>query len=151
MRLALYQPDIPQNCGAIMRLCACMGVPLDLIGPYGFVWDEARVRRVAMDYINHVELTHHKDWDTFRAAHNNKRLVLLTTKAATNYLDAVYDPNDILLLGRESAGVPEAVHAAADVRVIIPMALGVRSLNVAVSAGMVLGEALRQQRRFVGA
>lgn len=146
MRLALYQPDIPQNCGAIMRLCACMGVPLDLIGPYGFVWDEARVRRVAMDYIEHVTLTHHKDWEAFSNAHKNRRLVLLTTKAATNYLDVAYGPNDILLLGRESAGVPDAVHAAADMRVIIPMAAGVRSLNVAVSAGMVLGEALRQIR-----
>ena len=142
--IALYQPDMPQNCGAIMRLCACFGVPLDLIEPFGFVWDEARVRRVAMDYIQHVNLTRHSNWQNFRQAHAGRRLVLLTTKGATPYHQVAYRPDDILLLGRESAGVPEDVHAQVDARVVIPLQNGMRSLNVGMSAAIVLSEALRQ-------
>jgi tRNA (cytidine/uridine-2'-O-)-methyltransferase len=144
MRLALYQPDIPQNCGAAIRLCACLGVPLDLIGPFGFVWDEVRVRRVAMDYIDHAALTRHAAWEDFRAAYPQKRLILLTTKAATKYTDIGYQSGDILLLGRESAGVPQEVHEAATLRAAIPMNGQSRSLNVIMAGAIVLGEALRQ-------
>lgn len=146
MRLALYQPDIPQNCGAIMRLCACMGVGLDIIEPLGFVWDEARVRRVAMDYIENVNMERHANWDAFLAARPQNRLVLLTTKASSPYTSLTYTDEDILLLGRESAGVPDDVHQRADARVHIPMAPPTRSMNVAMTASMVLGEALRQIR-----
>lgn len=146
LRLALYQPDIPQNCGAAMRLAACMGLPLDLIGPMGFIWDEARVRRVAMDYIDHVAITHHASWDAFQAAHTGRRLILLTTRAATFYTDVVFTPDDTLLLGRESSGVDEFVHEAADLRVKVPMPGGARSLNVAMAGAMVVGEAMRQLR-----
>jgi tRNA (cytidine/uridine-2'-O-)-methyltransferase len=146
-RIALYQPDMPQNCGAIMRLCACMGVPLDLIEPFGFVWDEARVRRVAMDYIHHVHLTRHPNWQDFKQAHLGRRLILLTTKGAIHYAQMEYTPDDILILGRESAGVPDAIHAQVDARVVIPLQNGMRSLNVGMSAAIVLSEALRQSGR----
>lgn len=146
MRLALYQPDIAQNCGAVMRLCAAMGVPLDLIEPFGFVWDDAKIRRVAMDYYDHVTLQRHKNWDAFLAAHGQARLVLLTTKTALAYTDFHFAHRDILLFGRESAGAPEEVHAHADARITIPMAGAARSMNVAMTASMVLGEALRQTR-----
>ncbi|NDE90136.1 MAG: tRNA (cytidine(34)-2'-O)-methyltransferase [Alphaproteobacteria bacterium] len=144
LSIALYQPDMPQNCGAIMRLCACFGVPLDLIEPFGFIWDEARVRRVAMDYINHVAFTRHTSWDQFKATKNKGRLILLSTKAATPYDQFRFAPGDCLLLGRESAGVPEEIHAQADARVVIPLQNGMRSLNVGMSAAIVLSEALRQ-------
>lgn len=142
--IALYQPDMPQNCGAIMRLCACFGVPLDLIEPFGFVWDDAKVKRVAMDYINFVNMTRHKDWEAFRAAKQGKRLILLSTKAAVPYTDFNYQAGDILLLGRESAGVPDDVHGQVDARIVIPLQKGLRSLNVGMSAAIVLSEALRQ-------
>lgn len=142
--IALYQPDMPQNCGAIMRLCACFGVPLDLIEPFGFVWDDAKVKRVAMDYINFVNMTRHKDWEAFRAAKQGKRLILLSTKAAVPYTDFKYQAGDILMLGRESAGVPDEVHGQVDARVVIPLQKGLRSLNVGMSAAIVLSEALRQ-------
>lgn len=142
--IALYQPDMPQNCGAIMRLCACFGVPLDLIEPFGFVWDDAKVKRVAMDYINFVNMTRHKDWEAFRAAKQGKRLILLSTKAAVPYTDFKYQAGDILMLGRESAGVPDEVHEQVDARVVIPLQKGLRSLNVGMSAAIVLSEALRQ-------
>jgi tRNA (cytidine/uridine-2'-O-)-methyltransferase len=146
MRIALFEPDIPQNCGAIMRLCACMGCPLDLIEPFGFVWDEARVRRVAMDYLVHVALARHRSWDEFNNARlaSGARLILLTTKAATSYMSVTYRPDDILLLGRESSGVPDVVHEVVDARVLIPMHGAARSMNVGMAASMVLGEALRQ-------
>jgi tRNA (cytidine/uridine-2'-O-)-methyltransferase len=146
-RIALYQPDMPQNCGAIMRLCACFNIPLDLIEPFGFIWDDARVKRVAMDYIQHVNLSRHTDWQAFRAAHTGQRLILLTTKGAVNYTDFEFKPDDILLLGRESAGVPEEVHAQVDARIVIPLQNGMRSLNVGMSAAIALSEALRQIRK----
>lgn len=141
LRLALYEPDIPQNVGAMMRLCACLGVGMDIIEPCGFIWDEAKIRRAGMDYIEHLKLARHPSWADFSPA---GRLVLLTTKAAQPYTDFRFEASDVLLVGRESAGVPEQVHARADARVLIPMQPGCRSLNVATAAAMVLGEALRQ-------
>ncbi len=143
MRLALYEPDIPQNVGAMMRLCACLGVGLDIIEPCGFIWDEAKIRRAGMDYIDHLALTRHRDWAAFAPS---GRVVLLTTKTTQSYLDFAFQPADVLMVGRESAGVPEAVHDAVAARVTIPMAGGCRSLNVATAAALVLGEALRQTR-----
>ncbi|WP_207483362.1 tRNA (cytidine(34)-2'-O)-methyltransferase [Arenibaculum pallidiluteum] len=143
--LALYEPDIPQNTGALMRLAACLGVPLHVIEPCGFVLDDRRLRRAGMDYLDGLDLRRHASWTRF-AAEPPGRIVLLTTRAAMPYLDFAFAPGDVLLLGRESAGVPEAVHAAADARVAIPLRPGMRSLNVALAAAMVLGEALRQTR-----
>ena len=146
MRLALYQPDIPQNTGAILRLAACFGLPVDIIEPCGFVLDDRRMRRAGMDYLDHVGLTRHPSWDAYRSAQAGTpgRLVLLTTKGAMPYVDCRFEATDSLLLGRESAGVPEDVHAAADVRIRIPMRPGLRSLNVAMAAAIVAGEAMRQ-------
>ena len=146
MRLALYQPDIPQNTGTILRLGACMGVGVDIIEPCGFPFSDKGLRRAGMDYLDQVDVTRHLSWEDFLENHGNKpcRLVLLTTRGSTTYTDFGFLRDDILLLGRESAGVPEEVHHAADARIKIPMAAGVRSLNIAVAAAMVLGEALRQ-------
>ena len=144
MRLAIYEPDIPQNAGTIMRLCACMAVPLDIIEPCGFVLSDKNLQRAGMDYIEHLDMTRHASWSAFRAAHQNKRLILMTTKTSESYFDFKFDKNDILIAGRESAGVPQEVHDACDARVTIPMTGGLRSLNVAVATAMVLGEALRQ-------
>lgn len=144
MRLALYQPDIPQNCGAIMRLGACLGAAIDIIEPCGFLWDDKRVRRSGMDYIGQVDVVRHSSWDDFRTANPNKRLILLTTKGAVPYTQFSFRNDDILLLGRESSGVPDDVHSAVDARVVIPMQPPARSLNISVSAGIVLAEALRQ-------
>ena len=143
MRMALYQPEIAGNVGAVLRLGACLATPVDLIEPMGFAWDDRRVARAGMDYIDHVELRRHPDWPSFRAAATG-RIVLLTTKGATPLHDFAFVPGDTLLFGSEGAGVPEAVHARADARVVIPMAAGLRSLNLAVSAAIVLAEALRQ-------
>ncbi|MFY8095218.1 MAG: tRNA (cytidine(34)-2'-O)-methyltransferase [Niveispirillum sp.] len=142
-RLALYQPDIPQNAGTLMRLGACTGVGLDIIEPCGFILDDKRMKRSVMDYADHADVTRHVSWAAFRAQRRG-RLVLLTTRAAVPYTQVTYQPDDILLLGRESAGVPDDVHDAADLRVLIPMRPGTRSLNVAIAAAMVLGEVLRQ-------
>lgn len=142
-RLALYQPDIPQNAGTLIRLGACTGVAVDIIEPCGFILDDRRLRRSAMDYAEHAEICRHVSWTSFQETRRG-RLVLLTTRAAVPYTSAPYRPDDILLLGRESAGVPDDVHDAADLRVLIPMQPGARSLNVAVAAAMVLGEVLRQ-------
>jgi tRNA (cytidine/uridine-2'-O-)-methyltransferase len=150
MRVALFQPDIPQNAGAIMRLCACLGVALDIIEPCGFVLDDRRVRRAGMDYIDLLNATRHASWAAFLAGRTAGRLVLVTTKAEFSYLDAAFGADDILLLGRESAGVPDEVHAVADLRVSVPMRPEARSLNVATAAAMVLGEALRQTDSFPG-
>jgi tRNA (cytidine/uridine-2'-O-)-methyltransferase len=148
MNLALYQPDMPQNTGAMMRLCACFGVALDIIEPCGFVFDDQKLRRVAMDYIDHLVWTRHMDWNAFRAARAPRRLVLLTTKGAMPYHRFAFRPDDVLLMGRESAGVPDAVHETADARLLIPMTPACRSLNVAQSAAIVLAEALRQTDGF---
>jgi tRNA (cytidine/uridine-2'-O-)-methyltransferase len=144
MRLALYQPDIPQNLGAFIRLAACAATPLDIIEPCGFPVDDKRIRRAAMDYVDLAQIRRHASWDTFRRDRAPGRLVLLTTTGAVRLPEAHFQAGDILLLGRESAGVPAEVHAAADLRVRVPMQDGVRSLNVALAAAMVLSEALRQ-------
>lgn len=147
MRLALYQPDIPQNAGALLRLGACLGVPVDIIEPCGFVLSDRRLRRAGMDYIAAATLVRHPSWESFQAGRQG-RLVLLTTRAPLAYYRFRFRPDDTLLLGRESAGVPEPVHGAAEARLRIPLEAGQRSLNVAVAAAMVLGEALRQTEQF---
>jgi tRNA (cytidine/uridine-2'-O-)-methyltransferase len=147
LRLALYQPDIPQNAGALMRLCACLGVAMDIIEPCGFLLSDRNFRRAGMDYRAGVDLTRHADWEGFQAV-SKGRLLLLTTQAALPYTEFAFEPGDTLLMGRESAGVPQAVHQAADARLLIPMRAGMRSINVAQAAAMVLGEALRQTGLF---
>ena len=148
MRLALYQPDIPQNAGNLLRTAACLDVAVDIIEPCGFVLDDRAYRRAGLDYLAGVALTRHISWDDFmarrRATAAPGRLILLTTKASTPYTRFAFRADDCLLLGRESAGAPDDVHAAADARVVIPMAAGRRSLNVAVAGAVVLAEALRQ-------
>jgi len=147
MRLALFQPDIPQNLGGAIRLCACMGVPLDVIRPAAFPLGGDDVRRAAMDYGRLADITLHDGWSAFRESVAPGRIVLLTTTAAAGLHDLQFRDDDVLLLGRESAGVPSEVHEAADVRVRIRMAEGARSLNVVVAGAMALGEGLRQLRR----
>jgi tRNA (cytidine/uridine-2'-O-)-methyltransferase len=144
MRLALFEPDIPQNTGAILRLAACLGVGVDLIEPFGFLWEDRRLKRAGMDYLDSVPLERHSSWAKFRTARGPGRLVLLTTRATTPYHQFTFAADDTLLLGRESSGVPEEVHQAVDARVIVPMQPALRSINVAMTAAMVLGEALRQ-------
>ena len=144
MRIALYQPDIPQNTGTILRLGACFGVPVDIIEPAGFPWDDARLRRAGMDYRDLAQVTRHLSWSAFQAGRGPGRLVLLTTRASHFHHQFGFSAQDTLLLGRESAGVPEEVHDAADARLRIPMVDEARSLNVAVATALVLGEALRQ-------
>lgn len=144
MRLALFEPDIPQNTGTLVRLGACLGVAVDIIEPCGFLWSEPKLRRAGMDYLGQAALTRHASWDAFQASRGSSRIVLLTTKGAEPYLNFAFAPDDILLLGRESAGVPDPVHATADARLFIPMCPGLRSLNVAIAGSIVLAEALRQ-------
>jgi len=141
MRLALYQPDIAQNTATVIRLGVCLGVCIDIIEPCGFLFTDKGFRRAGMDYLELATVTRHPSWEAFRPA---GRLVLLTTGAELAYTDFAFHPDDTLLLGRESAGVPDEVHAAADARLRIPMRPGLRSINVALAAAMVLGEALRQ-------
>ena len=149
MRLALFQPDIPQNLGAAIRLAACLGVPLDVIEPCGFPLSDAAIRRAAMDYASLAQVKRHAGWRDFRdESAASARLVLFTTRAATPFHDFAFAPDDVLLFGRESAGVPDDVHDAADARLIIPLATGARSLNVVTSATLALGEALRQIKAF---
>ena len=148
MQIALFQPDIPQNTGTILRLCACLGMSAHIIEPAGFPISDRHFRRAGMDYLDHVSIARHDSWAKFeewRAA-QGYRLVLFTTKAATDYRDFHYQTSDILLFGRESAGVTDAVVEAADARLVIPIAEGLRSLNVAMTAAMAAGEALRQIR-----
>ncbi len=147
MRLALYEPDIPQNAGALLRLGACLGVPIDIIEPAGFVLGDRRLKRAGMDYLAAAELARHVSWASFRAAQPG-RLVLLTTKAQLPYHRFAFRRDDILLLGSETEGVPETVHRAADARLRIPLRPGMRSLNLALAAALVLGEALRQTDQF---
>jgi len=148
--LALYQPDIPQNTGAMLRLAACLGVPVHAVLPAAFDLSDRNLRRAGLDYIDHVELTRHETWPAFDAWRRGegRRLVLLTTSGALPYTEFAFAADDIVMVGRESAGVPERVHDAADARLIIPMRAGLRSLNVATAAAMVLGEALRQTKSF---
>lgn len=147
MRVALYEPDIPQNAGAIMRTAACLGVTVDLIEPCGFLLGDRQLRRAGMDYLDKLVLNRHSSWDVFKDARGQAaegRLVLVTTRAELPYTDFRFMPGDVLMFGRESSGVPETVHAAVDASVVVPMTPGSRSLNVAVAVAMVLGEALRQ-------
>jgi tRNA (cytidine/uridine-2'-O-)-methyltransferase len=148
MRLALFEPDIPQNLGAFIRLAACLGAPLDIIEPCGFPLDDKRIRRAAMDYYDLARIVRHDSWQAFRRDRTPGRLVLLTTSGAQRFPEMAFQRGDTLLLGRESAGVPEAVHDAADLRLRIPLQPGARSLNVALAAAMVLSEALRQTSGF---
>ena len=149
MRLALFQPDIPQNLGAAIRLTACLGVPLDVIEPCGFPLSDAAIRRAAMDYAALADITRHAGWRDFQAESGRcGRLVLFTTRGAQPFHDFAFRADDVLLFGRESAGVPDEVHEAADARLIIPLAPGARSLNVVTSATLALGEALRQIKAF---
>jgi tRNA (cytidine/uridine-2'-O-)-methyltransferase len=147
MRLALFQPDIPQNCGTLLRLAACLGVAVDVIEPCGFPWNDRLLRRAGMDYLAEVEVARHASWEDYRGQLRG-RLVLLTTKAAHSYSGFDFRPDDNLLAGRESAGVPPEVHEAADQLLRIPMRPGLRSINVALAAAMVLGEAMRQTGGF---
>lgn len=150
MRIALFEPEIAGNVGAILRLGACMGAAVDLIEPMGFAWDDRRVRRTAMDYIDHVAIARHAGFDAFRATTGARRLVLFTTKSRESAYDFHFRPDDILLFGKESAGVPSVVADSCDARVRIPMRPEVRSMNLATSAALALGEALRQTASLPG-
>ncbi|HEY3888555.1 MAG TPA: tRNA (cytidine(34)-2'-O)-methyltransferase [Caulobacteraceae bacterium] len=150
MRLALFQPDIPQNLGGAIRLSACLGAALEIIEPCGFPLSDRSLKRAALDYGGHAEVIRHASWTDFlrREARKGGRLVLFTTHGARPFTDFAYQPEDTLLFGRESAGVPDQVHAAADARLLIPMMPGMRSLNMVAAAAMALGEALRQTNGF---
>jgi tRNA (cytidine/uridine-2'-O-)-methyltransferase len=149
MRIALHQPEIAGNVGAILRTAACLGAGVDLIEPLGFPWDDKRVARAGMDYIDHVTVTRHQDWASFLATVTG-RIALFTTRGAARLDETRFQPNDILLFGSEGAGVPDHVHARADLRVRIPIRPEVRSLNLSVSAGIALAEALRQTDGWPG-
>ena len=146
LRIALYQPDIPQNTGTVLRLCACLGIAADIIEPAGFPTSDRAFRRAGMDYLDAATIVRHRSWLEFDAWRRQERhrLVLFTTAASVSYLDYSFETDDILLFGRESAGVPDEVHDAADARLVIPLRPGLRSLNVALAAAMAAGEALRQ-------
>ena len=153
MRLALFQPDIAQNTGTLLRLGACLDLPVDIIEPCGFLFNDKGLKRAGMDYLNMARFKRHMSWDAFLAYRQDHpdeygRIVLLTTHATKPYFDFSFQPNDIILMGRESAGVPEIVHQVADARLLIPMNKNARSINVALSAVMVVGEALRQTDLF---
>ena len=153
MRLALYQPDIPQNTGTLLRLGACLDLPVDIIEPCGFLFNEKAMRRAGMDYLDFASYRRHDSWAdflTYRQEHSQEygRLVLLTTHAEQSFLDFKFKPNDIILMGRESAGVPENVHNLADARLLIPMNPQARSINMAVSAAIAITEGLRQTGGF---
>ncbi len=146
LHLALYQPDIPQNTGTMLRMAACLGVAVEIIEPAGFDVSNRNLRRAGMDYLDHVAITRHRSWEAFEAWREaaGRRLVLATTAGSVPYTQHAFRDGDCVLMGRESAGVPEAVHAAAEARVVVPIRPGLRSLNVAVCAAMILGEAIRQ-------
>ena len=150
MRIALYQPDIPQNTGNIFRLGACLGVSVDIIEPTGFIFDDKRFKRSAMDYLDHIDYKRHIDWQHFYdwKKENNFRLILMTTKSQESLYNFKFNPSDILLFGRESAGVPKNIHNTVDHRLKIPMKAGVRSINLSSSVALVLGEGLRQTNQL---
>ena len=153
MRLALFQPDIPQNTGTLLRLCACLDVEIDIIEPCGFIFNEKAMRRAGMDYLDFVKYRRHNSWNDFLEYRKNHsedygRLVLMTTKGAKSFVDFDFEKNDIILMGRESAGVPDGVHNMADARLLIPMNPEPRSINMAISAAMALSEGLRQTNLF---
>ncbi len=149
-RLVLFQPDIPQNAGTMLRMAACLGVPVEIVEPAGFDVSDRNLRRAGLDYLGSVAINRHASWGAFEdwRGREGVRLVLATTKGAVPYASLAFGRDDAILLGRESAGVPDAVHAAADARIVVPMCAGMRSLNVAVAAAMILGEALRQTGSF---
>ena len=146
MRIALFEPDIPQNAGNIFRLGACLGIPIDIIEPAGFVIDDKRLKRASMDYYDYLDLTKHVSWEKFYewSKNNSYQLILLTTKSQKSYYDYKFQPKDIILFGRESAGVPDYVHEAVHERLTIPMIKGPRSINLSSSVSMVAGEMIRQ-------
>ena len=148
LHIALYEPDIPQNTGTVLRMAACLGISVEVIEPCGFVWGGKHMRRSGMDYLNHVSVTRHLNWAAFQDKLPGQRRVLLSTKAPQTYTEFGFQAGDILILGRESAGVPDAVHDAVDARLTIPLKPGLRSFNLAVAAAMVAGEALRQLGAF---
>ena len=152
LRLALYQPDIPQNTGTMLRMAACLGLAVEIVEPAGFDVSDRHLRRSGLDYLDHVALTRHRSFEAFETWRlaEGIRLVLATTAGAVPYTAFAFRDGDCVLMGRESAGAPEAVHAAADARVVVPIRPGLRSLNVAVAAAMVMGEALRQTGGFPG-
>ena len=150
MRIALYQPDIPQNTGTILRLAACFNLPVDIIEPCGFVWNDKQMRRAGMDYLDNVDVVRHMSWETFCEAYKNKRLVLLTTHGSIPHTQFQFDKDDILLFGRESAGVPEEVHNYVNARIRIPMKQNERSINLAMSCAIAVSEAMRQTNLFDG-
>jgi tRNA (cytidine/uridine-2'-O-)-methyltransferase len=150
MHIALFQPDIPQNAGALIRLAACMNLPIDIIEPCGFLLSDKAFRRAGMDYLEEAGIVRHASWDTFLSSVGLQRIVLLTVTGAVPYTEFEFRIDDIVLLGRESAGAPEHVHRRADARLRIPITAGLRSLNVAQAGAMVVGEALRQTRGFPG-
>lgn len=150
MRLALFEPDIPQNAGTMIRMAVCLGVAVDLVEPCGFVWGDRHFRRAGMDYLARADVVRHASWEAFLEASRaaGRRLVLLTTRGDVRHLDFRFADTDVLIVGRESAGAPAAVHAAADARLRVPMEAGERSFNVAAAAALALGEALRQTAGF---
>ncbi|MBI3677297.1 MAG: tRNA (cytidine(34)-2'-O)-methyltransferase [Proteobacteria bacterium] len=150
MRLALFEPDIPQNAGALIRLCACLNVTLDIVEPCGFLFTDRHLKRAGMDYLEQAEIVRYATWNAFQDACKKleRRLVLLTSKASLPYTDFAFAQGDTILLGRESAGVPDFVHEAANARLRIPLRKGLRSINVAQAGAMALGEALRQTDGF---
>ena len=148
LRLALFEPDIPQNTAALLRTCGCLGVPCEIIEPCGFIFSNKYMRRVGMDYLDKVALTHHKDWDTFKTNYPGDRRILLTTKVAKPYTAFNFRRGDALVMGSETAGAPDFVHAEVEERLTIPMMPGMRSLNIVVSAAIVVAEALRQFDAF---
>ena len=150
MRIALFEPDIPQNTGTILRLAACLGLEAHIIEPAGFPVSDRAFRRAGMDYLDRVRLMRHASWDAFDTWRRREclRVILFTTRVATPYFDHQFRSTDILLFGRETSGASEKVHAAADVRLVIPMRPGLRSINVAMSCAMVVGEALRQTKEW---
>lgn len=152
LRLALFEPDIPQNTGTLLRTAACLGIVVDLIEPCGFLLSDRHLRRAGLDYLNHVSVVRHPSWEAYLRTHGgaaaDRRLVLLTTRGNIVYTSFQFARDDTILVGRESSGVPQAVHDAVDARVRIPTKPGMRSLNVAVAAAMVIGEALRQTGGF---
>jgi tRNA (cytidine/uridine-2'-O-)-methyltransferase len=148
IEIALYQPDIPPNTGTILRMAACFGLKVHIIEPAGFQWSHSAFRRAGLDYLDRTSVVHHRSWTSFRTEAGDRRIILLTTKAVLPYTTFEFHPGDIILMGRETSGVPSEVHAAADARLIIPMTAGNRSLNVALACAIVTGEALRQLDGF---
>jgi len=144
IEIALYQPDIPQNVGAAMRLCACLGVHLHIIEPCGFPFNDKKIKQAGMDYLEQVQLTRHNSWESFTSHMTDKRLILMTTKSSTPYTNFTFQEGDVLIAGRESAGVPDEVHAQIEHRLLIPMTGKARSLNIINATAMITGEALRQ-------